>query len=631
MCGICGFMSRQNISKASLQKMNKLLEHRGPDDHGEEIFHDGEYVVGLAQCRLAIMDLSDLGHQPMSSLDGRFTIVFNGEVYNFRDLRKKLSKYYDFKSECDTEVILASYSVWGKKCVNYLNGMFAFCIYDRKYGQLFLARDRVGKKPLYYWLDKESHTFVFASELKSIMCFPTFHDEMDVSIVPVFLYHQYINAPNTIYKNVKKLEQGKYLVFGKQKIEKGKYWDIIDVYNKGIQNILSDYQEAKYELMNCLAESVKKRLVADVPVGIFLSGGYDSSLIAALAQREAGKNKLKSFSVGFTEDDIDESVYAKKIAGYLGTDHVELICTESDLLNLIDDLPFYFDEPFADPSLIPTMAVAKLAKNDVKVVLSGDGGDEFFCGYTYYDQIRAAQLLYPFGKVLHHIGKVTGTEDKFPFRVKVISQNTEKLYQTQIRSRSYEDCVNEMVLTDAPVTVKYDELKYINVSNWQVRRMLLDIDSYLANGILAKVDRATMKYALECRCPILDMNVMELSFRMMHKFRYDRGIKKRILKDITHSFIPEKLINRPKMGFNIPLDKWLRGGLKERILSFSEESYLRRQGIFNPVFCSRVIHDYLKNGNHGVNTGENYQNICWNFYIFQEWYYRWKEGVNYRV
>lgn len=623
MCGICGFVSRKDVSIDSLLFMNKLLEHRGPDDHGEEIFQDSGYTVGLAQCRLSIMDLSELGHQPMHSFDDKLIIVFNGEIYNFYELKKELSAFYTFKSECDTEVILAAYLIWGNKCVNYIKGMFAFCIYDRERKKLFLARDRVGKKPLYYWFDRENDTFVFSSELKPIIYFPTFHDNINISIVPRFLYQQYINAPNTIYKNVKKLEQGSFLVFGEGGIEKEKYWDIINIYNKGLQNVFSDYREARYELTKCLIESVKHRLIADVPIGTLLSGGYDSSLITALAQREAGKNKLKTFCVGFSERDIDESKYAKNIAMYLGTDHSELICTENDLLKMIDDLPFYFDEPFADPSLIPTMAVAKLARQDVKVVLSGDGGDEFFCGYSHYDQIRIAQLLYPIGTIVHKIGTVTGIEDKFPFRVKVISQNIEKLYQTQIRSHSYEECVNKMVLVENSIPVKYSEEKYRSVSNWQIRRMLLDMDSYLANGILTKVDRATMKYSLECRCPILDADVIELSFRLPHKYRYNKGVKKRILKDITHELIPKELVNRPKMGFNIPLDKWLRSVLKERIQSFSEESYLKRQGIFNPVFCNRIINDYLENGNHGIATGENYQNICWNFYVFQEWYYTW--------
>lgn len=603
--------------------MNDSMIHRGPDDHGEEL-HSGRngYCIGLAQRRLSILDLSELGHQPMNSKDGRFTVVYNGEIYNFRELKEKLAGY-PFISECDTEIILAAYEKWGKNCVNQFNGMFAFGLYDRETNELFLARDRIGKKPLYYWNDSEKKSIVFSSELKAIMRCPGFTRELNTSVIPRYLYQQYINGSETIFNNVYKLEPGSILTFHEGRIIIEKYWDVMEIYNESQDKIISDYEEAKDGLKKVLREAVRLRMVADVPVGALLSGGYDSSLITAIAQEISGSTAVRTFSIGFDEKNLNEAEYAKRVSDYLGTSHTELYCTEKELFELLEDVPYFFDEPFADPSLIPTMVVSRLARESVTVSLSGDGGDEFFCGYGYYDQVRIAQKLDWMGAIVHGASKFTHLEHRLPLAVRIISQNRKPYTKTQIRSDTYRDCVERMLLSQTKMEVKYSEEHYAKIRNWQVRRMLLDMDSYLSGGILTKVDRASMRYSLECRCPILDKNVMEYSFCLPHAFKYSNRSGKKILKDITHEYIPQEMMERPKMGFNIPLDQWMRGGLKEKIKAYADTDYLKKQNVFEPGYCNQIINFYLSNGNIGNNSGQNYQNICWNFFLFQLWYERW--------
>ncbi len=636
MCGICGFYSTRTITREHLKTMNDSLRHRGPDDHGEEIYQGREgYFIGMAHRRLSILDLSDSGHQPMQSFDGRVSVVFNGEIYNYRKLKQQLNAY-PFHTSCDTEVILAAYLKWGIRCVEHFNGMFALCIYDRKTHEMFLARDRIGKKPLYYWTDRSggAHSIVFASELKPIMLCPGFQKKIRTQVIPRFLYQQYINAPETVFEDVYKLEPGSILRFSNGQAEHIRYWDIAKVYHKCRKEPVSDYCAAREGLKTRLTEAVRRRMEADVPAGTLLSGGYDSSLVTAVAQEIAGAVPVKTFSVGFMESQTDESEYAKAVAGYLGTDHAQIQCTQKDLIQLLEDSAGFFDEPFADPSLIPTMAVSKFARQDVTVCLSGDGGDEFFCGYGYYPQVKWAQRLDMPGEVMHLLGNAVSLnslkerhtlEEKFPMPVRIISQNRDRKTKTQIRSESYARCVKQMIFKaggGSSLPLKYDEGNY-GVPDWQIRRMLLDMDTYLPGDILTKIDRASMKYSLECRCPILDPDVMEYSFRLPQRFKCRGKRQKMILKDLAHAYIPKELMDRPKMGFNIPLDQWMRSFLKDQISSYADTAYLKKQGIFHPSYCNKLIHDYLKNGNAGNYTGKNYQNICWNFFLFQKWYEYW--------
>lgn len=619
MCGICGFVSRQKISVEQLVEMNDTMYHRGPNDSGAQIYpmKDG-FAVGLAQRRLSILDLSPSGHQPMHSKDGRVSLVFNGEIYNFSELKKELSDY-SFCSTCDTEVILAAYLKWGIDCVKKLNGMFAIAIFDRETQALHLVRDRIGKKPLYYWF--ENGNLVFASELKPIMACPGFAKRIQTGVLPRYLYQQYINGPETVFENVYKVAPGERITFVNGKLQKQKYWDLKEVYHQKKENQPKSFEEAKAQLKALLETAVAQRMVADVPLGTFLSGGYDSSLVTAVAQ-SLSREPVKTFSIGFEEKQYNEAEYAKEVAAYLGCDHTEMYIGEQDMFRLIESIPKYYDEPFADSSQIPSMLVSELARKDVTVALSGDGGDEFFCGYNVYDKVLQAQKLDKIGAVAGAVGDVLHITDKYPFKVRVIAKNRNKEAKTQFIAGNYLKAAEGMVRKDKNTFLPcyYDfETKY-QEKNWQERRMLLDMETYLPEDILCKVDRASMKYSLETRCPILDTNVMEYAFSMPHEFKYGNGMKKRILKELAYDYIPREMLERKKTGFSVPLDKWLRGPLKEQVLAFAGAEFLNRQGIFDAAYVESFLKNYMEKGDGGSGTGANYSRMVWAFFMFQRWY-----------
>lgn len=626
MCGICGFVTRKNIKLDELKTMNDTMYHRGPDDSGEEIYEGiNGFGIGFAQRRLSILDLSPLGHQPMHSMNQRVSIVYNGEIYNYREIKKELSDY-PFKSNCDTEVIIAAYLKWGIGCVDKFNGMFAIALYDREKQVLYLVRDRIGKKPLYY--AKIEDGLVFASELKPIMKMPGFEKRVRNDILPRYLANQYITAPETIFEGVYKLEPGTVIeipigdCLDTQKWIKNKYWNLADIYHENKNKAVTEYSEAKEELKRLFRNATELRMISDVPLGTFLSGGYDSTLITALAQ-EISDIPMKTYSIGFYEEEYNEAKYAKEIAEYLGTDHTEVYVSEEEMFNLLEDLPLYYDEPFADSSQIATMLVSQIAKKDVTVALSGDGGDEFYCGYNVYDRIAQAQKLDKLGDALYHFCNMPGlrqlrTIERLPFKVQVIAQNRNKETKTQL-GNNYAALAESMVMQEA-LSCKYEKEQSYREDNWQMRRMLLDMDTYLPGDILCKVDRASMKYSLETRCPILDKDVMEYSFRLPHNFKYSNGTKKRILKDIVYDFVPREMLERPKKGFSVPIDKWLRGALKEQILSYSDVDYLKNQNLFDYKVVNQFVREYLKTGDKGSGTGENYSRIVWSFLVFQQWY-----------
>ncbi len=622
--------------------MNDTMYHRGPDDSGVEIY-DGSngYSIGFAQRRLSIMDLSPLGHQPMHSENGRISVVYNGEIYNYRELKEELSDY-EFKSTCDTEAIIAAYLKWGIDMVDHIHGMFAIAIYDRETSDIYLIRDRIGKKPLFYWFDGEN--LVFASELKPIMKCPGFKPEIRKQVISRYLLQQYITAPDTIFTDVYKLEAGSYIKFSEGKITKKKYWDIKEVYKEMSKNPVRSYAEAKEGLKERLKKSVASRMIADVPLGTFLSGGYDSSLITAIAQEHSDR-PVKTFCIGFDVPRYNEAEYAKEIAKHLGTDHTELYISEKEMFELVSSIPQYYDEPFADNSEIPSMLVSKLAKQDVTVALSGDGGDEFFCGYNIYDNVRTAQLLDIPGAMVHSLSGIKSGDgtllDKMPFRVKVVANNRDPETKTQLVSEGYIRASHAFITGNEEMDVPISAAQYLStdynlesnslpvlypveslygVKDFQIRRMLLDMDTYLPEDILVKMDRASMKYSLEARCPIMDTDVMEYSFRIPHRFKYHKGDKKHILKDIAYDYIPKELLERPKTGFGVPMDEWLRGPLREQLLDYSSTSFLRKQDIFDVDYVSKFINDYVVKGDGGPATGANYSKIAWSFYIFQQWY-----------
>lgn len=644
MCGICGFISRRDIRLDQLKGMNDTMLHRGPDDSGEEIYPLGDgYALGLAQRRLSIFDLSQLGHQPMHSENRRVSVVYNGEIYNYLELKKELGEY-PFRSACDTEVIIAAYLKWGIDFVQKINGMFAIALWDRETENFYLLRDRIGKKPLYYQVAEGD--FYFASELKPLMVRPGFQKKIHKGVIARYLYQQYICHPDSVFEGVCKLEPGAVLcchLGGELKagngfpIEVRKYWDVSKVYGEMRKHPVKDYRQAKSELKELLKKAVTSRMAADVPSGAFLSGGYDSSLITAMAVEHAAK-PVKTFSIGFHEESYNEAKYAKAIADYLGTDHTEAYISEQEMFALVESIPRYYDEPFADSSQIPTMLVSALARRDVTVALSGDGGDEFFCGYHLYEKVRQAQLLDLPGGLLHGICGLPGLKnlhlkEKLPFPVRVVAENRSRETKVQFGTGSYLEIAEKMVRGEKDngsyetfaeafpmLPCNYPIESRYTARSWQVRRMLLDMDTYLPGDILCKVDRASMKYSLETRCPILDKEVMEYSFRMDHGYKYQAGVKKKILKDIAWDYLPKELLERPKAGFRVPLDQWLRGPLKEQLLDLCNKEFLKRQGIFHGDYMASMVKHYLHTGDGGPFSGANYSKLIWSFFVFQQWY-----------
>lgn len=634
MCGICGYIRRREVTPGQFKRMNDTMYHRGPNDSGEEVYPlAGGYQIGFAQRRLSIMDLSMLGHQPMHAADGRVVVVYNGEIYNFRELREELADY-PFRSDCDTEVIIAAYLKWGVSCVNRFDGMFAIALFDRKEEAVYLIRDRIGKKPLYYWYEHEE--LVFASELKPIMACPDFRAEIDRGVLSRYLYQQYINAPESVYENVYKLAPGAVLKFQNGQIHTWNYWSVREAYERAAKDPVKSYEEAKEQLKALLERAVSLRMIADVPLGTFLSGGYDSSLVTAMAQAHAS-GPVKTFSIGFHEESYNEAPYARAVADYLGTAHTELMIGETDMLQMVESIPKYYDEPFADSSQIPTMLVCKLAREQVTVALSGDGGDEFYCGYNIYEKVAQAQKLDRLGGLIHSLCGLPGVrrlcpESKLPFKARVIAGNRDRETKTQFGAGNYPGIAREMVgrlpSEKRMLPVHYPVESAYPVSDWQICRMLLDMDTYLPGDILCKMDRASMKYSLEARCPILDPDVMDFSFRIPHSYKYAAGDKKHILKEIAYDFMPRELLERPKKGFGVPLDKWLRGPLKEQLLYYAGRELLKRQNLFDEPYVSKMVERYLETGDRGRGTGENYSGLIWSFFVFQQWYIYFHENSN---
>ena len=511
---------------------------------------------------------------------------------------------------------------WGIQFVDKINGMFGIALLDRDNETVYLIRDRIGKKSVYYYMD-EKRNIVFASELKAILHSGFFKAKINQDIVGRFLYQNYIAAPDTIYQNTYKLEAGSVLKISGKKTEKYKYWDVAEKYNELKQDQVRNYEKAKAELKALLKNAVVSRMIADVPIGAFLSGGFDSSLVCAMAQ-ENSKTPVKTFAIGFEDQAFNEAPYAKAVADVLGTEHTELYVTEKELLDILDSISVYYDEPFSDSSQIATMCVAQLAKKDVSVVLSGDGGDELFGGYGIYPILQQAQRKRLLGMLLYHLGKIPHIKqtDLWKHRsilYRVLSDDSNKEARTQAGVNSYFNVINQILRR------KVNNFYYETESRYQekrldITRMLLDLDTYLPEDILLKVDRATMRYALECRCPILDKEVMEYSFRLSPDFKVEQGCTKKILRDIVYDYIPKEIMERPKAGFVVPIDGWLRGVLKDRLMDWSSKEFLDRQGIFDAKGTLAFLESYLKEGDGVKWSGRNYSRVAWSYYIFQQWY-----------
>lgn len=618
MCGICGYIGTKTIDSSVLWKMNDTMYHRGPNDGGIWQHQEEALEIGLAQRRLSILDLSELGHQPMFSADQRYVIVYNGEIYNFMEIRKELERDgYKFLSNCDTEVILYAYAKWGSQCFAKFNGMFAIALYDIENKKLTLARDRVGKKPLYYYY--HNGHFVFGSELKPIMEYPYFEKKVDKDVINHYLCNKYLVAPLCIFEHTYKMVPGTILEYQDGKINKITYWDVVAQYQEKSAHKNTDFTECKESIDGILQDAVASRLVADVPVGTFLSGGIDSTLVTAIAQKVTD-TPVNTYSIGFHDKERNEAPYSAEIAKYLGTNHHEHYVDEQDIFELIDDLPKFFDEPFSDSSQLPTMLVSKHAVQDITVALSGDGGDEIFCGYKMYDWTWIAQHFDFCGALAYHIPGRKLLDHKLPPELRAFVHNRAKNTKTQL----YIDVMVEeaqKLLGRSASNIKYVHEDRLTMPNWQERRMLLDMQTYLPDEILAKTDRASMKYSLEVRCPLLDYRIIEESFHIPHRYKYHQFDKKHILKEITYQYVPKELLDRPKKGFGVPLRKWLRTVLKDEIARYADAAILKKQDIFDANAVQELIAHQEKSDKI------MYSSMLWSFYVFQKWYQMYIEDL----
>jgi asparagine synthase (glutamine-hydrolysing) len=628
MCGIAGYVDfNANTPSDTLGLMVKTLHHRGPDDTGFEHHNQNRTTIGLGQTRLSIIDLSYAGHQPMNYRE--LSIVFNGEIYNYKEIRKDLEKSgHQFISNSDTEVILHAYEQWGTEFVHRLIGMFVIAIYDKNKDKLLIFRDRAGVKPIfYYWHDG---LFLFASELKSFFVHPQFKKIIDRNAVALFFDFGYVPAPYSIFRNTYKIEPGYYLVIDlKQKvILHYRYWNIDDYYCKSKYTL--DYNNAKEQLNDLLISACNYRMVADVPVGVFLSGGYDSSLVTAMLQKGRSE-KLKTFTIGFEEGN-NEAPFAKEVAQYLGTDHTEYICTTCEAQNIIPELSYFYDEPFADSSAIPTMLVSKVAHKAVKVALSADAGDELFAGYEHYLKFdrnlnilnrlpkHSNFILRPALAFLSYLMPVNKPEAKHKLRSVAYALNNDKFKQASELSRlsSSLPIFYQKRLLNYPVEkyhTKYDN-DFSNFSNLFDLVLAIDYEMYLQNDILTKVDRASMSVSLEGREPLLDHRLAEFAAQLPTEYKFNQQGGKRILKDIVHEYIPKELVDRPKAGFTLPIYQWLTGDLFYLIDEYLSERSIRESNLFEPGFVIRQV-DLFKNNRF------YYKPIIWKLLMFQMWYFRW--------
>lgn len=614
MCGICGFIDRGLGSEENLCEMIDEIRYRGPDDQGcmlEAL--DSGFRVGLAHCRLSILDLSAAGRQPMSSESGRTVISFNGEIYNYRDLRAQLEqKGYRFRTGTDTEVILAAYEAWGIDAVQRFNGMFAFALFDREAQSLYLVRDRMGVKPLYYFTDGEA--MVFASELKPIMKYPGFRKEIDRDALTMYLAAEYIPGRQSIFRNTFKLLPGELLKWTPRGTEKRRYWSVPDALNRQ-GPFTGNYEDALEELNALLEDAVRLRMISDVPLGAFLSNGVDSSLIAAKMQR-ISSSPVKTFTVGFREPEFDESQAAEKVAQYLGTVHETRVLSMEEGKNLLGQLPRCFDEPMADPSQIATLLVSAMARERVTVALSGDAGDELFCGYNTYAHFESLKRLQGLSRGLNM------AEHLLPLRE--AGERANKRTWVKLFHLTHDE-----EIIDADLYTWWDRYRGIaggtadpNVFQAAMlpgrtlpeKAMLHDLGTYLPDDVLTKVDRASMAVSLETRAPLLDYRIVELALRLPLAFKLQNGNKKRILKDLLYREVPETLIGKKKMGFRIPFARWMREDYGDLIRRYFSDEFLGKQDLFDRKQVKRIQKAYEK-----TQTAD-YAREVWTFLLFQLWY-----------
>lgn len=645
MCGISGFWSlagtvRRDGGMAAVDAMTSALAHRGPDAGG--VWCDEANGLFLGHRRLSILDLSEAGRQPMVDPTARYALTFNGEIYNFADIRDDLlARGHSFRGHSDTEVLLYAIAEWGvERTVARLNGMFAFAVWDRQQRTLTLARDRAGKKPLYYgWAGR---TFVFASELKGVLGHPDVRPDIDPEALGLFMQYSWVPAPFSIFKGIRQLPAATTLVVSADAPDRSPeaYWSARAVCEDAARSPYAGTEdEAADDLDRLLLDAVGLRMVSDVPLGAFLSGGIDSSLMVALMRR-AGAAPLRTFSIGFTDQRYDEAPYARAIAGHLDTDHTEFYVTPADALAVVPELPTLYDEPFADPSQIPTYLVSRLTRQHVTVAISGDGGDELFCGYAGYvkeladwNRLRripgamrraAGSALIGFGRRRHRpvaaaspplTGRVGGPMGKLIKRGMIFpATDAVDLYaRKRWRCAAPSDAV---IGADPAGHAAAFHTARPAVEDPLQAMMCLDFSTYLTDDVLVKVDRASMSVGLEVRCPLLDYRVVEFAWRLPMAMRIDAAGGKRILKRVLERYVPRPLFERRKRGFGVPIDTWLRHELRDWAEGLLDPSRLRSTGLLNAPLLLTCWREHLAGRN--LNTS-----LLWNALMFQAWHERW--------
>lgn len=629
MCGIAGFIDFHKTSDIDIvRKMTDAMDHRGPDDAGYEVYEAHQALIGFGQRRLSILDLSPLGHQPMHFND--FIVNFNGEIYNFKEVRQELiDKGYSFNSWSDTEVILKGYHCWGLDVVHKFIGMFAIALYDKQKEQVIFIRDRAGVKPLYYYW--KNNVLLFGSELKGLYEHPAFEKNIDTNSLALFLQFSYIPAPHCIFHNTYKLLPGHFLIVDlkTKDLQVKKYWDVFDQYNK--PEIKISDNEAIEQTDKLLKNAYEYRMVADVPVGLFLSGGYDSSSVAALLQT-GRTERLKTFTIGFHEAEFNEAPEAKKIANYLGTDHTEWYLTAKEAGAVLSKLPEIYDEPFADNSTVPTVLVSQLARQQVTVALSADGGDEIFGGYNKFSQAEKYTSSIPSSIQTFLSGTMSliNPESIYYFNKKY---NFPTRYEKMKLIWKKKDPVSAMkyigqYITETEVETflgkpfeRYntffeegDKLqKDAGITN---KLLAVDYKTFLVDNNLVKVDRATMSVSLEGREPMLDHRIIEFLAQLPSNFKIRNGITKWLLKEVVHKYIPKELMERPKRPFIAPLTVWFKEDLQDQLKYFLSERSLSKTGVFDPKPIVQLRDEYL------AGRKVNYQKL-WQVLMFQLWYNRW--------
>lgn len=643
MCGIVGFWQlspdqSQDSMQSIIEKMTDTLIHRGPNSQG--LWIDEQVGLALGHRRLAIVDLSPEGHQPMISEDRRYVIVFNGEIYNFLTLQTQLKKLgYHFRGHSDTEVMLAAFSQWGIEALSHFVGMFAFALWDRQERVLYLGRDRLGEKPLYYgW---QNNTFFFASELKAFSPHPQWRGEIDRDVLALFLRYNYIPAPYSIYQGIYKLPPGTFLTIPysspKQPLKPVSYWSAKQVVEMGVNSPFKLTEtEAIEQLENLLKNAIKQQMIADVPLGAFLSGGIDSSTVVSLMQVQSSQ-PIKTFTIGFYEEKYNEATYAQAVAQHLGCDHTELYITPKTAIDVIPQLPTIYDEPFADSSQIPTFLVAQLARQKVTVSLSGDGGDEIFGGYSQYfwgqniwrslgwipaplRGIIAKMITGLSPDTWNHLFKQLPVSpfSYFPagdslYRLAgVLSEKQGEGIYKYLMSQ-WQDPASVVIGSQELTTPLNNPQMWANVSELLQQMMYLDTITELPDDIMNKVDRATMKVSLESRAPFLDHRVLEFAWSLPLSFHVRQGKGKWLLRQILSRYLPNNLTERPKKGFSVPLNEWLRSEqLRDWATYLLDEKRLQSQGFLNSKLITQKWTEHLS-GDY------NWQSHLWNVLMFQGW------------